>query len=143
MRVVIRLLKIRKSGLVRISAEERSSSKVNTMLKKILSVLSFIVMTILSYKTVRTFPEVTSVFAILSILTMVSAMVVGKSGKLIQFLFENTEDLPRGTRLSLTGLFLYVIMLFVVSYGIVFIPTIIATLCVGCLILLGMVCFFY
>lgn len=100
-------------------------------------------MTILSYKTVRTFPEVTSVFAILSILTMVSAMVVGKSGKLIQFLFENTEDLPRGTRLSLTGLFLYVIMLFVVSYGIVFIPTIIATLCVGCLILLGMVCFFY
>lgn len=113
------------------------------MLKKILSVLSFIVMTILSYKTVRTFPEVTSVFAILSILTMVSAMVVGKSGKLIQFLFENTEDLPRGTRLSLTGLFLYVIMLFVVSYGIVFIPTIVATLCVGIVILLGMVCFFY
>lgn len=143
MRVVIRLLKIRKSGLVRISAEERSSSKVNTMLKKILSVLSFIVMTILSYKTVRTFPEVTSVFAILSILTMVSAMVVGKSGKLMNFLFENAEDLPRGTRLSLTGLFLYVIMLFVVSYGIVFIPTIIATICVGGLILLGMVCFFY
>lgn len=113
------------------------------MLKKFLSVLSFIVMTILSYKTVRTFPEVTSVFAILSILTMVSAMVVGKSGKLIQLLFENTEDLPRGTRLSLTGLFLYVIMLFVVSYGIVFIPTIVATICVGCLILLGMVCFFY
>ena len=113
------------------------------MLKKILSVLSFVVMTILSYKTVRTFPEVTSVFAILSILTMVSAMVVGKSGKLIQSLFENTEDLPRGTRLSLTGLFLYVIMLFVVSYGIVFIPTIVATLCVGIVILLGMVCFFY
>lgn len=113
------------------------------MLKKLLSILSFAVMTILSYKTVRTFPEVTSVFAVLSILTMVSAMVVGKSGKLIQFLFENTEDLPRGTRLSLTGLFLYVIMLFVVSYGIVFIPTIVATLCVGCLILLGMVCFFY
>lgn len=113
------------------------------MLKKLLSVLSFIVMTILSYKTVRTFPEVTSVFAILTILTMVSALLVGKSGKLIQFLFENTEDLPRGTRLSLTGLFLYVIMLFVVSYGIVFIPTIVATLCVGCLILLGMVCFFY
>lgn len=113
------------------------------MLKKLLSVLSFIVMTILSYKTVRTFPEVTSVFAILTILTMVSALLVGKSGKLIQFLFENTEDLPRGTRLSLTGLFLYVIMLFVVSYGIVFIPTIVATSCVGCLILLGMVCFFY
>ena len=113
------------------------------MLKKLLSILSFAVMTILSYKTVRTFSEVTSVFAILSILTMVSAMVVGKSGKLIQFLFENTEDLPRGTRLSLTGLFLYVIMLFVVSYGIVFIPTIVATLCVGIIILLGMVCFFY
>lgn len=113
------------------------------MLKKILSVLSFIVMTILSYKTVRTFPEVTSVFAILSILTMVSAMVVGKSGKLIQYLFDNTEDLPRGTRLSLTGLFLYVIMLFVVSYGIVFIPTIVAIICVGCLVLFGMVCFFY
>ena len=58
-------------------------------------------------------------------------------------LFEDLEDLPRGTRLSLTGLFLYVITLFVVSYGIVFIPTIVATLCVGCLILLGMVCFFY
>lgn len=113
------------------------------MLRKTLSVLSFTVMTILSYKTVRTFPEVTSVFAVLSILTMVSAMVVGKSGKLIQFLFENAEDLPRGTRLSLTGLFLYVIMLFIVSYGIVLIPTIVATLCVGCLILLGMVCFFY
>lgn len=113
------------------------------MVKKILSVLSFMVMTILSYKTVRTFPEVTSVFAILSILTMVSAMLVGKSGKLIQFLFENTEDLPRGTRLSLTGLFLYVIMLFVVSYGIVFIPTIVATLCVGIVILLGMACLFY
>lgn len=113
------------------------------MVKKILSVLSFIVMTILSYKTVRTFPEVTSVFAILSILTMVSAMLVGKSGKLIQFLFENTEDLPRGTRLSLTGLFLYVIMFFVVSYGIVFIPTIVAIICVSGFILLGMVCFFY
>lgn len=113
------------------------------MLKKLLSILSFAVMTILSYKTVRTFPEVTSVFAILSILTMVSAMVVGKSGKLIQFLFENTEDLPRGTRLSLTGLFLYVIMLFVVSYGIVFIPTIVATICVSGLILLGLVCFLY
>ena len=113
------------------------------MLKKILSVLSFMVMTILSYKTVRTFPEVTSVFAILSILTMVSAMLVGKSGKLIQFLFENTEDLPRGTRLSLTGLFLYVILLFVVSYGIVFIPAIVATICVSGLILLGLACFFY
>lgn len=113
------------------------------MLKKILSILSFIVMTILSYKTVRTFPEVTSVFAILAILTMVSAMLVGKSGKLIQFLFENTEDLPRGTRLSLTGLFLYVILLFGISYGIVFVPTIIAIICVGSLILLGMVCVFY
>lgn len=113
------------------------------MVKKILSVLSFIVMTTLSYKTVRTFSEVTSVFAILSILTMVSAMLVGKSGKLIQFLFENTEDLPRGTRLSLTGLFLYVIMLFAVSYGIVFIPAIVATICVSGLILLGLVCFFY
>ena len=100
-------------------------------------------MTILSYKTVRTFPEVTSVFAILSIITLVSAVLVGKSGKLIQFLFENTEDLPRGTRLSLTGLFLYVILLFVVSYGIVFVPTIIATFCVGIIILLGMVCVFY
>lgn len=143
MRVVIRLSKIRKNGLVKIGVVGRLNSKVNVMLKKLLSVLSFIVMTILSYKTVRTFPEVTSVFAILTILTMVSALLVGKSGKLIQFLFENTEDLPRGTRLSLTGLFLYVIMLFVVSYGIVFIPTIVATLCVGCLILLGMVCFFY
>lgn len=113
------------------------------MLNKILSILSFIVMTILSYKTVRTFPEVTSVFAILSILTLVSAVLVGKSGKLMNFLFEDLEDLPRGTRLSLTGLFLYVITLFVVSYGIVFIPTIVATVCVGCLILLGMVCFFY
>ena len=143
MRVVIRLSKIRKNGLVKIGVVGRLNSKVKVMLKKLLSVLSFIVMTILSYKTVRTFPEVTSVFAILTILTMVSALLVGKSGKLIQFLFENTEDLPRGTRLSLTGLFLYVIMLFVVSYGIVFIPTIVATLCVGCLILLGMVCFFY
>lgn len=113
------------------------------MLKKLLSVLSFMIMTVLAYKTTRTFPEVTSVFAILAILTMVSAMLVGKSGKLIQFLFENTEDLPRGTRLSLTGLFLYVILLFGVSYGIVFIPTIVATICVGGLILLGMVCFFY
>ena len=110
------------------------------MLKKILSVLSFMVMTVLAYKTTRTFPEVTSVFAIL---TMVSALLVGKSGKLIQFLFENTEDLPRGARLSLTGLFLYVILLFVVSYGIVFIPTIIATFCVGLIILMGMVCVFY
>lgn len=100
-------------------------------------------MTILSYKTVRTFPEVTSIFAVLSILTMVSAMLVGKSGKLIQFLFENTEDLPRGTRLSLTGLFLYVILLFGISYGIVLVPTIIAIICVGSLILLGMVCVFY
>lgn len=113
------------------------------MVKKILSVLSFMVMTILSYKTVRTFPEVTSVFAILSIITLVSAVLVGKSGKLMNFIFEDLENLPRGTRLSLTGLFLYVIMLFVVSYGIVFIPAIVATLCVGCIILLGMVCFFY
>ena len=113
------------------------------MVKKILSVLSFVVMTILSYKTTRTFPEVTSVFAILAIVTLVSAVLVGKSGKLIQFLFENTEDLPRGSRLSLTGLFLYVIALFVVSYGIVFIPAIVATVCVSGLILLGMVCFFY
>lgn len=113
------------------------------MLKKLISILSFIVMTILSYKTVRTFPEVTSIFAVLSILTMVSAMLVGKSGKLIQFLFENTEDLPRGTRLSLTGLFLYVILLFGISYGIVLVPTIIAIICVGSLILLGMVCVFY
>lgn len=113
------------------------------MLKKILSILGFIVMTILSYKTVRTFPEVTSVFAILAIITLVSAVLVGKSGKLMNFLFEDLEDLPRGTRLSLTGLFLYVIALFVVSYGIAFIPTIVATLCVGIVILLGMVCFFY
>lgn len=113
------------------------------MLKKILSILSFMVMTVLAYKTTRAFPEVTSVFAILAILTMVSALLVGKSGKLIQFLFENTEDLPRGARLSLTGLFLYVILLFGVSYGIVFIPTIIAIICVGSLILLGMVCVFY
>ena len=113
------------------------------MLKKLILILSFIVMTILSYKTVRTFPEVTSIFAVLSILTMVSAMLVGKSGKLIQFLFENTEDLPRGTRLSLTGLFLYVILLFGISYGIVLVPTIIAIICVGSLILLGMVCVFY
>lgn len=113
------------------------------MLKKLLAILSFMVMTVLAYKTTRTFPEVTSVFAILAILTMVSAMLVGKSGKLIQFLFENTEDLPRGTRLSLTGLFLYVILLFAVSYGIVFVPTIIATLCVGLIILMGMVCVFY
>ena len=124
-------------------AEEGLSSKVNTMLKKFLSVLSFIVMTILSYKTVRTFPEVASVFAILSIITLVSAVLVGKSGKLMNFLFEDLEDLPRGTRLSLTGLFLYVILLFAVSYGIVFIPTIIATICVSGLILLGLVCFFY
>lgn len=113
------------------------------MLKKILSILSFIVMTILSYKTVRTFPEVTSVFAILAIITLVSAVLVGKSGKLMNFLFEDLEDLPRGTRLSLTGLFLYVTLLFVVSYGIVFIPTIVATICVSGLILLGLVCFFY
>lgn len=113
------------------------------MLKKILSILSFIVMTILSYKTVRTFPEVTSVFAILAIITLVSAVLVGKSGKLMNFLFEDLEDLPRGTRLSLTGLFLYVILLFAVSYGIVFIPTIVATICVSGLILLGLVCFFY
>ena len=113
------------------------------MLKKLLSILSFAVMTVLSYKTVRTFPEVTSVFAILSIITLVSAVLVGKSGKLMNFLFEDLEDLPRGTRLSLTGLFLYVIMLFIVSYGIVFIPTIVATICMGGLILLGLVCFFY
>ena len=143
MLVVIRLLKIRKSGLVRISAEERSSFKVTNMLKKLLSILSFAVMTVLAYKTTRTFPEVTSVFAILAIITLVSAVLVGKSGKLMNFLFEDLEDLPRGTRLSLTGLFLYVIALFVVSYGIVFIPTIVATLGVGIVILLGMVCFFY
>lgn len=113
------------------------------MLKKLLSILSFAVMTVLAYKTTRTFPEVTSIFAILAIITLVSAVLVGKSGKLIQFLFENTEDLPRGTRLSLTGLFLYVILLFAVSYGIVFIPTIVATICVSGLILLGLVCFFY
>ena len=113
------------------------------MLKKLLSILSFAVMTVLAYKTTRTFPEVTSVFAILAIITLVSAVLVGKSGKLMNFLFEDLEDLPRGTRLSLTGLFLYVIALFVVSYGIVFIPTIVATLGVGIVILLGMVCFFY
>lgn len=113
------------------------------MLKSLLSFISFIGMTVLAYYTVRTFAFVTSVFAILAIITMVSAVLVGKSGKLMNFLFEDLEDLPRGTRLSLTGLFLYVITLFVVSYGIVFIPTIVATLCVGCLILLGMVCFFY
>lgn len=113
------------------------------MLKKLLSILSFAVMTILSYNTVRTFSDVTAVFAILAIITLVSAVLVGKSGKLMNFLFEDLEDLPRGTRLSLTGLFLYVILLFVVSYGIVFIPTIVATICVSGLILLGLGCFFY
>lgn len=115
------------------------------MSKKILSVLSFMVMTILSYKTVRTFPEVTSIFAILSILTMLSAFLVGKTGKLVEFLFEDTDKDHRckGNKLSLTGLFLYVIALFVVSYGIVFIPIIVAIICVGSLILLGMVCVFY
>ena len=113
------------------------------MIKSIISLISFIGMTLLAYFTTRTFAFVTSVFAILAIITMVSAVLVGKSGKLMNFLFEDLEDLPRGTRLSLTGLFLYVIMLFVVSYGIVFIPTIVATTCVGGLILLGMVCFFY
>ena len=101
------------------------------------------IMTVLAYKTTRTFPEVTSVFAILSIITLVSAVLVGKSGKLMNFLFEDLEDLPKGTRLFLTGLFLYVILLFAVSYGIVFVPTIIAIICVGSLILLGMVCVFY
>lgn len=113
------------------------------MIKSILSLISFIGMTVLAYYTVRTFAFVTSVFAILAIITMLSAVLVGKSGKLMNFLFEDLEDLPRGTRLSLTGLFLYIIMLFVVSYGIVFIPIIVATICVGGLILLGMVCFFY
>lgn len=113
------------------------------MIKSILSLISFVGMTILAYYTARTFAFVTSVFAILAIITMVSAVLVGKSGKLMNFLFEDLEDLPRGTRLSLTGLFLYVIMLFVVSYGIVFIPTIVATICVSGLILLGLVCFFY
>lgn len=113
------------------------------MIKSILSLISFIGMTVLAYYTVRTFAFVTSVFAILAIITMVSAVLVGKSGKLMNFLFEDLEDLPRGTRLSLTGLFLYVIMLFVVSYGIVFIPTIVATICVSGLILLGLVCFLY
>ena len=41
------------------------------------------VMTVLAYKTTRTFPEVTSVFAILAIITLVSAVLVGKSGKLV------------------------------------------------------------
>lgn len=113
------------------------------MIKSILSLISFIGMTVLAYYTVRTFAFVTSIFAILAIITMVSAVLVGKSGKLMNFLFEDLEDLPRGTRLSLTGLFLYVIMLFVVSYGIVFIPTIVATICVGGIVLLGLVCFFY
>jgi hypothetical protein len=122
---------------------KEKNTNVGVLVKKILSVLSFIVMTVLAYKTTRTFPEVTSVFAILSIITLVSAVLVGKSGKLMNFLFEDLEDLPRGTRLSLTGLFLYVIMLFIVSYGIVFIPTIVATICMGGLILLGLVCFFY
>ena len=113
------------------------------MIKSIISMISFIGMTVLAYYTVRTFAFVTSVFAILAIITMVSAVLVGKSGKLMNFLFEDLEDLPRGTRLSLTGLFLYVILLFAVSYGIVFIPTIVATICVSGLILLGLVCFFY
>lgn len=113
------------------------------MIKSIISLISFIGMTLLAYFTARTFAFVTSVFAILAIITMVSAVLVGKSGKLMNFLFEDLEDLPRGTRLSLTGLFLYVIMLFVVSYGIVFIPTIVATICVSGLILLGLVCFLY
>ena len=113
------------------------------MIKSILSLISFIGMTVLAYYTVRTFAFVTSVFAILAIITMVSAVLVGKSGKLMNFLFEDLEDLPRGTSLSLTGLFLYVILLFVVSYGIVFIPTIVATICVSGLILLGLTCFFY
>lgn len=113
------------------------------MIKSIISLISFIGMTVLAYYTVRTFAFVTSVFAILAIITMVSAVLVGKSGKLMNFLFDDLEDLPRGTRLSLTGLFLYVIMLFVVSYGIVFIPTIVATICVSGLILLGLVCFLY
>lgn len=113
------------------------------MIKSIISMISFIGMTVLAYYTVRTFAFVTSVFAILAIITMVSAVLVGKSGKLMNFLFDDLEDLPRGTRLSLTGLFLYVILLFAVSYGIVFIPTIVATICVSGLILLGLVCFFY
>lgn len=72
------------------------------MIKSILSLISFIGMTVLAYYTVRTFAFVTSVFAILAIITMVSAVLVGKSGKLMNFLFEDLEDLPRGTRLSLT-----------------------------------------
>ena len=62
------------------------------MIKSILSLISFIGMTVLAYYTVRTFAFVTSVFAILAIITMVSAVLVGKSGKLMNFLFEDLED---------------------------------------------------
>lgn len=135
----------RRSGLVKTLVVERLSFKVNTMVKKLLSILSFAVMTILSYKTVRTFSDVTAVFSILAILTMLSAFMVGKTGKLVEFLFEDTgkDHRCKGNKLSLTGLSLYVIFLFGVSYGIVFVPTIIAIICVGSLILLGMVCVFY
>ena len=112
-------------------------------MKKILSILSFLVMSILAYKTVRTFAYVTSVFAILSIISMISVFIACKCEESIRYIMNMKDATTKVGKLSLTTLYIYIILLFVVSYGIVFIPFILSVLCVCVFIFFGMIIMFY
>lgn len=106
------------------------------MLKKLLSILSFAVMTILSYKTVRTFAFVTSIFAILAIISILSILLVGNYAEAVKRIaFDDHRAKEFIKKINLLTVSLYVIFLFAISYGIVFYPIVLSigvmTLCIG------------
>lgn len=108
------------------------------MIKSILSVLSFIGMSVLSYITVRTEPDVTKVFAILSIVSLFSILLVGKFGIMLKyFMYEDDEHREEfDNKFNLLAVSLFVIALLLVSYGITYFPTIISVVCVSLIIML-------
>ena len=108
------------------------------MIKSILSVISFIGMTVLSYITVRKEPDVTKVFALLSIVSLFSILLVGKFGTVLKyFMSEDDEHREKfNNKFNLLTISLFIITLLVVSYGIVYFSTIISIVCVSLLIIL-------
>lgn len=108
------------------------------MIKSIISILSFIGMTALSYITVRTEPDVTKVFALLSIVSLFSILLVGKFGTVLKY-FMSEDDEHREqfeNKFNLLTVSLFVIALLLVSYGIIYFSTIISVVCVSLIIML-------
>ena len=108
------------------------------MIKLIISILSFIGMTVLSYITVRTEPDVTKVFALLSIVSLFSILLVGKLGTVLKY-FMSEDDEHREqfeSKFNLLTVSLFVIAILSVSYGIIYFSTIISILCVSLIIML-------